>query len=59
MALTRLLTDKQTRGTGIALTLGAGNRLVCEAINLLAKPLVGAGIEDLMAGIQRCMPKLG
>jgi L-fuconate dehydratase len=36
-------------GTGIALTLGDGNRLVCEAIELLAKPLVGAEINELMA----------
>jgi L-fuconate dehydratase len=36
-------------GTGFALTLGAGNRLVCEAIELLAKPLLGKPIEDLMA----------
>jgi L-fuconate dehydratase len=49
MAVTRLLTEKQASGTGIALTLGAGNRLVCDAIDLLAKPLVGAGIEDVMS----------
>ena len=36
-------------GTGFALTLGMGNRLVCEAIELLAKPLLGKPIEDLMA----------
>ena len=36
-------------GTGFALTLGEGNRLVCEAIELLAKPLQNRPIEDLMA----------
>jgi L-fuconate dehydratase len=36
-------------GTGFALTLGEGNRLVCEAIELLAKPLEGRPIEELMA----------
>jgi L-fuconate dehydratase len=35
-------------GTGFALTLGEGNRLVCEAIELLARPLQGRPIEDLM-----------
>jgi L-fuconate dehydratase len=48
MAVTRLLTGGQPSGTGIALTLGDGNRLTCEAIRLLAAPLVGIGIEDLM-----------
>jgi L-fuconate dehydratase len=36
-------------GTGFALTLGDGNSLVCEAIRLLARPLIGKPIEDLMA----------
>lgn len=36
-------------GTGFALTLGAGNKLVCEAIEMLARPLRGRPIEDLMA----------
>lgn len=40
-------------GTGFALTLGAGNRLVCDAIKLLAKPLLGRPIEDLMAEFGR------
>jgi L-fuconate dehydratase len=48
MAVTRLLTMSRMTGTGIALTLGDGNRLVCEAIELLAQPLIGIGIEDLM-----------
>ncbi|HEY1902132.1 MAG TPA: enolase C-terminal domain-like protein [Terracidiphilus sp.] len=49
MATTRLASDSQMSGTGIALTLGDGNRLVCEAIELLARPLVGAEINELMA----------
>jgi L-fuconate dehydratase len=36
-------------GTGIALTLGAGNRLVCEAIELLAKSLSKLDIEEVMS----------
>jgi L-fuconate dehydratase len=49
MALTRLLTAKQQSGIGLALTLSAGNTLVCEAIELLATPLIGADIEDVMS----------
>ena len=36
-------------GTGIVLTLGQGNQLVCEAIEILGKRLVGQEIEELMA----------
>jgi L-fuconate dehydratase len=36
-------------GTGIALTLGEGNRLVCEAIELLAKSLSKLDIEEVMS----------
>src|SRR5882757_3906579 len=49
MAVTRLLTNKTTSGSGIALSLGEGNRLICEAIDMLARPLVGLEIEDVMA----------
>jgi L-fuconate dehydratase len=45
-------------GTGIALTLGNGNRLVCEAIELLAKPLAKMGIEELMADFGRISRQL-
>src|SRR5260370_36998532 len=48
MAITRLASDKGLTGSGIALTLGDGNRLVCEAIELLARPLIGRSIEELM-----------
>ncbi len=40
-------------GTGIALTLGEGNRLVCEAIELLARPLAKMEIEELMSDFGR------
>jgi L-fuconate dehydratase len=49
MAVTRLISDKPISGSGIALTLGDGNRLVCDAIELLAKPLVGREINEVMA----------
>ena len=48
-AVTRLETDGDQRGTGLAFTLGGGNYLVCQAIELLAQPLVGREIEELMA----------
>ena len=47
-ATTLLKSQNNVCGTGIALTLGEGNRLVCDAIELLAKPLLGRPIEDLM-----------
>src|SRR5579859_3978070 len=49
MAVTRLATDASVSGTGIALTLGDGNRLVCDAIDLLARPLAGMEINELMS----------
>ena len=49
MALTHLETEGQPTGVGLALTLGDGNRLVCEAIRILAQPLVGRSIEEIMA----------
>jgi len=49
MAITLLRGDGNVSGNGIALTLGDGNRLVCEAIKLLARPLVGREINELMA----------
>src|SRR4249919_3150720 len=49
LAVTLLKSSRNLCGTGIALTLGEGNRLVCEAIDLLARPLAGLEIEELMA----------
>lgn len=41
--------DGRTIGNGFAFTLGGGNDLVCQAIDILAAPLVGRDIEELMA----------
>src|SRR5579863_5617297 len=49
MALTHLHTEDQMTGVGLALALGDGNRLVCEAIRMLARPLLGQSIEEVMA----------
>ncbi len=46
---THLETEGSLSGTGIAYTLGGGTQLVTEAITLLAEPLVGREIEELMA----------
>jgi L-fuconate dehydratase len=48
-ATTLLSSNSGLYGTGIALTLGQGNQLVCEAIELLGKGLLGKDIEELMA----------
>src|SRR6266851_4564580 len=57
-AVTSLAGENGLRGTGIALTLGNGNKLVCEAIEMLAKPLAGSTIEELMADFGRVSRKL-
>ena len=57
-AVTSLAGENGLRGTGIALTLGNGNKLVCEAIEMLAKPLAGAAIEELMTDFGRVSRKL-
>jgi L-fuconate dehydratase len=43
-----LLKAQGLTGSGMALTLGDGNRIVCELINLLATELAGKEVEDLM-----------
>ena len=48
-AVTLLNSNKTATGSGIVLTLGKGNELVCNAIRLLGEPLVGEEIEGLMA----------
>lgn len=48
-AVTLLRSRDGLCGTGIALTLGEGNRLVCEAIELLAKSLSKLDIEEVMS----------
>ena len=57
-AVTLLAGEDGLRGTGIVLTLGEGNRLVCEAIELLARPLAGIAIEELMSDFGRVSRKL-
>jgi L-fuconate dehydratase len=49
LAVTLLETEIGPRGTGIVLTLGQGNRIVCDLIDLLAAKLAGKEIEELMA----------
>jgi L-fuconate dehydratase len=48
-ATTLLASDQKLFGTGIVLTLGLGNQLVCDAIKWLGKELIGQEIEELMA----------
>ncbi len=49
-AVTLLTLESGMRGTGIVLTMGPGNGLVCEAIKILAERLIGVELEELMAG---------
>jgi len=48
-AVTHLRSDSDIQGSGITLTLGNGNQLVCEAIRQLGASLTGYEIEELMA----------
>jgi L-fuconate dehydratase len=48
-----LRTDADVTGTGITLTLGAGNDLVCRAVAGYAGRLVGAQLESLVADLGR------
>jgi L-fuconate dehydratase len=58
MSLTHLKTEDGTTGVGLALTLGEGNRLVCEAIRMLARPLTGRPIEEIMASFGDAMREM-
>ncbi len=49
-AVAQLETDAGTTGIGLALTLGQGTEMVCNAIETLSTALVGQDIEELMAG---------
>ncbi|MFL6306632.1 MAG: enolase C-terminal domain-like protein [Candidatus Sulfotelmatobacter sp.] len=54
LAVTQLFSaGGNARGTGFALTLGEGNKLVCEAIEMLARPLKGRPIDELMVDFGR------
>lgn len=57
-ATTLLCSDEKVFGTGIVLTLGLGNQLVCEAIECLGKELIGREIEELMANFGAVAQKL-
>jgi L-fuconate dehydratase len=59
LAVTQLISvGGNISGTGFALTLGEGNRLVCEAIEILARPLRGRTIDELMADFGRTARQL-
>ncbi len=48
-AVCKLQTDSPLEGIGLAFTLGAGNRIVCDAIDYLVKHIEGREIHELMA----------
>src|SRR5438552_3621659 len=48
-ATTLITTATKDFGTGIVLTLGNGNQLVCRAIEMLGEKLIGRDIEELMS----------
>ncbi len=49
-AVAELESDSGLTGIGLALTLGQGTEMVCNAIETLSAPLVGQEIEELMEG---------
>jgi L-fuconate dehydratase len=49
LAVTLVETNHALKGTGFVLTLGEGNRIVCELIEVLAPALVGKEIEELLS----------
>jgi L-fuconate dehydratase len=57
-ATTLLASDETIFGTGIVLTLGTGNEIVCETIELLGREIVGRDIEELMADFGNVSQKL-
>jgi len=57
-ATTLLGSDGDAFGTGIVLTLGTGNEIVCEVIDLLGKEVVGREVEELMTGFGNISRKL-
>src|SRR5882724_9412456 len=58
LGVTLLESQNGLCGTGITLTLGEGNRLICEAIEMLARPLAGLPIEELMSDFGRVSRRL-
>lgn len=57
-AVTRLTLDTGVTGTGLVLTMGRGNELVCSAIDLLGLQLEGKEIEELMSNFGRTFRQL-
>jgi L-fuconate dehydratase len=57
-ATTLLESDCNLTGSGLVLTLGEGNRLVCDAIKMLGRALTGQEIEELMANFGEFSRKL-
>jgi L-fuconate dehydratase len=49
LAVTLVETNHALKGTGFVLTLGEGNRIVCDLIEILAPALVGKEIEELLS----------
>lgn len=47
-AVCKLETDSKIEGIGLAFTLGAGNKIVCQAIDYLVKHIEGKEIRELM-----------
>jgi L-fuconate dehydratase len=57
-AIARIALDSGLTGTGLVLTMGRGNDLVCGAIELLGQQFVGRDIEELMANFGATFRKL-
>ena len=57
-AVTHLVTDSSLSGSGIVLTLGNGNEIVCQLILALAELLPKVPIEELMADFGAVSRKL-
>jgi L-fuconate dehydratase len=58
LAVTLLKTDGGPTGSGFVLTLGSGNELVCKAIEMLASPLQGKSIDEIMANFGQLSRKI-
>jgi L-fuconate dehydratase len=57
-AVTELISDSGLKGSGLVLTMGEGNDLVCHAIEMLAAELAMRDVEELMAGFGDTFRKL-
>ena len=57
-AVTYISVDSGLIGTGLVLTMGRGNDLVCGAIELLGQQLIGRDIEELMSSFGTTFRKL-